>query len=143
MLALYFHCPLPTSILRVLDNDTMAEMPRVFQSTVPRTYQPNASGYTLQAEAWYLGVTTSLTPEDMEDKKWKLRLATSSRDRPPVLEGVTSEEEMVVIEDTFHKQEVMDYSLPDREEILFRYNNNYAYFIHYVPPLPPAPRNLF
>ena len=58
--------------------------------------------------------------EDMEDKKWKLRLVTSSKDRPPVLEGVTSEEEMVAIDDSFHKQEVVNYCLPDREDILFR-----------------------
>lgn len=121
LVAFYFHCPLPTAILRVIDNDTMTEIPRVFQTTVPYTYQPNSNGYTLQAEAWSNVMSTTLQPEDTEDKKWKLRLATSSCDRPPVLEGVTSEEEVAVIEESFHKQEVMDYCLPDREEILFRY----------------------
>lgn len=121
LIAVYFHCPLVSSILRVIDNDTMTEIPRVFQMTVPHTYQPNDNGYTLQAEAWSTGIMTTLQPEDTEDKKWRLRLVTSSRDRPPVLEGVVSEEDVAVIDESFHKQEVMDYCLPDREEILFRY----------------------
>ena len=120
LIAFHFHCPLPTSILRVIDNDTMEEMPRVFESTAPRTYHPNKKGYTLLAEAWVIGV--SLTAEDaLEDKKWKLRIASSSRDAPPQVEGITSEEEMVAIDDVFHKQDMMNYCLPDREELLFRY----------------------
>lgn len=115
-----FNCPLPTSILRVIDNDTMAEMPQVFQSTVPQQYRPNKKGYTLQAEAWLTGVAVS--SEDMEDKKWKLRIVTSNKDRPPILEGVTSDESMVAIDESFHKQEMMNYCLPDREEVLFRYS---------------------
>ena len=65
----------------------------------------------------------------MEDKKWRLRVVTSNGDKPPVLEGVATmagsssssqEEGAVLIEEVFHKQEVMDYCLPDREEVLFR-----------------------
>ncbi len=120
LIAFHFHCPLPTNILRVIDNDTMEEMPRVFESTMPRTYHPNGKGYTLQAEAWVIGVGVA-TDDTLEDKKWKLRIATSSRYAPPQLEGISSEEEMVAIDDTFHKQELTNYCLPDREEILFRY----------------------
>ena len=122
LIAFFFHCPLPTNILRVIDNDTMEEMTRIFESTVPQTYHPNRKGYTLQAEAWVMGV--GVAAEDaLEDKKWKLRVATSSRDAPPLMDGISSEEEMVAaIDDIFHKLEFMNYCLPDREEILFRYS---------------------
>ena len=121
LIAIYFQSPLTSSLLRVIDNDSAEEIPRVFQATVPHTYRPNGKGYTLQAEAWHTGVSSPVAlPEETEDKKWRLRLVTSSRDNPPVLEGVSREEDVVVIDEAFHKQEIMDYCLPDREDILFR-----------------------
>lgn len=120
LLAFHFHCPLPTHILRVINNDTMQEIPRIFESTIPQTYHPNEKGYTLQVEAWVIGVREAHEDSGGEDKKWQLRIASSSIDAPPQLEGVESEEDMVGINDVFHKQEVMNYCLPDREDILFR-----------------------
>ena len=122
LLAFAFSCPLPSSVLRVINNDTMTEIRRVFQTTVPQVYQPNKKGYTLQAEAWVSGVPVFTPSEESEDKKWKLRVVTTNKEKPPVLEDVTTDESpgMVMICDSFHKQELMNYCLPDREEVLFR-----------------------
>lgn len=90
-------------------------MPRVLHRTVPGVYTPNQNGYTLQAEAWVHGAIV----DDGEDKKWKLRVTTSNKDRPPILEGWSSEEGKEV-DEPFSKQELMDYCLPNREEVLFR-----------------------
>ena len=87
----------------------------MFQSTIPQIYQPNEKGYTIQAEAWVVGVVS----DEAEDKKFKLRIVTSHRDRPPLVEGC-SKEEGKVVDETFHKQEFINYCLPDREDILFR-----------------------
>lgn len=125
-IAFYFTCPLASSFLRVIDNDSMEEMPRVFQSTVPHLYKPNQRGYTLQAEAWLTSNSTPPAADDTEEKKWKLRIVTSNKDRPPVLEEVVTEEGgMSVIKDSFYKQEVTNFCLPDREQILFRYKIEY------------------
>ena len=116
-MAFSFQCHVSTCLLRVIDNDTMTEMPRVFQSTIPRVYQPNKKGYTLQAEVWLARVGGS-TAEELEDKKWKLRIVTSNRDEPPMMEG--SSEEDGLLEETLHKEEMIDYCLPDREDVMFR-----------------------
>ena len=116
-MAFQFNCPLQSSLLRIFDNDTMLDMPRALHLTIPATYQPNKKGYTLQAEAWLPG---ALTPrEEGEEKKWRLRVMTSSREKPPILEGWTTEETKD-IEESFHKEELMDYSLPNRDQVLFR-----------------------
>lgn len=116
-MAFHFNCPLQSSLLRVIDNDTMTEMPRALQRTIPCMYMPNRKGYTLQAEAWVTGGTVA--GDEGEDKKWKLRVITSSKESPPVLEGWSTEEGKE-IDETFSKQEIMDYCLPNREEVLFR-----------------------
>lgn len=113
--AFHFHCSLQSCLLRVIDNDTMTEMPRVFQRTTPCIYTPNHKGYTLQAEAWVPGVTTSVS--EVDDRKWKLLAITSNKERPPVLNWNTEDREE---EETFIRQEIVDYCLPNREEVLFR-----------------------
>lgn len=129
LLAFSLHSPLLSSILRVIDNDTMTEIPRVFESTVPHFYQPNEKGYTLLAEAWVPGVSSLASMEEVsvEDKRWKVRVVSSSKDRRMVLQDrpggttpITMDDGLIVIDDTFLKQEMNYYCLPDREEILFR-----------------------
>lgn len=119
LIAFHFTCPLHSSLLRVIDNDTMTEIPRVFQHTVPQVYHPNTRGYTFQAEAWIHGQPTAGGDGETDDRKWKLRIVTSSRDRPPSIEESSSSE------DTFQKKEIMDYCLPDREEIIFRFTKQH------------------
>lgn len=120
MVAFYFSCPQPTSILRVIDNDDMTEMPRVFQATVPCPYHPNKNGYTLQGEAWLPSTATPM--DEAEEKRWRLRIVTSHKDRPPTLEDLVPDSKggVVTVTNTFNKQEVMDYCLPDRDDILLR-----------------------
>ena len=116
-MAFQFTCPLQSCLLRIFDNDTMKEMPRAFHLTIPASYKPNKKGYTIQAEAWVPGFLVA--GEEGEEKKWRLRIMTSSRDKPPVLEG-WSTESVRDIDELFHKEEVMDYCLPNREQVLFR-----------------------
>ena len=47
-------------------------------------------------------------------------MITSNKERPPILEGWNMEEGKEV-EETFNKQDIMDYCLPNREEVLFRF----------------------
>lgn len=124
-MAFHFNCPLQSSLLRVFDNDTMAEMPRAFHLTIPCIYRPNHRGYTLQAEAWLPGVL--MPGEEGDEKKWRLRVMTSSREKQPVLEGWNTEDTKEV-EETFHKEEVMDYCLPNREQVLFRFVHTIQYY---------------
>lgn len=116
LVAFSFSCPLQSTLLRVIDNDTMEEMPQVFQVTIPRVYQPNEQGYTLQVEAWTTGAPP---PDEGDSKKWKLRVVTSNRDLPPLLEGCSTDEKKMT-EEVFHKQEMLTYCLPDREDIVLR-----------------------
>jgi len=106
----HFSCPVPTCLLRVIDNDTMTELPKLFNKTVPRDYSPNQHGYTLQAEAW-----AGAEPARSEvGGKWTLRLVSSNQQQPTVLGG---DSELP----SPNSQELADYCLPDRDNVLFRY----------------------
>ena len=86
----------------------MTELPRLFHATTPLTYTPNTHGYTVQVEAW------CGDSEGVEGGgKWGLRLVSSSEQLPVLVGG---EEEL----GTPHTQEVVDYCLPDRDNVLFR-----------------------
>lgn len=109
----YFECPISSYLFRVIDNDTNSEVPRVFHSTPPRIYQPNARGYTFQAEAWNNSTEGIL----LEEGRWSLRIVSSNQDLPEVEVEATNEE----VTSTFYSKEVVDYCLPDRDGCIFRY----------------------
>ena len=108
-----FECPVPTHLLRVIDNDTNTEVPRIFHNTPPCVYHPNSRGYTFQAEAWNNSSEGMLT----EGGKWSLRIVSSSPDLPKMEGEVTTNEEVTTM---FYSKEIVDYCLPDRDGCIFR-----------------------
>ncbi|XP_028639009.1 androglobin [Grammomys surdaster] len=98
---------LPICMLHVINNDTLEQVPKVFQKVVPYNYTKNKKGYTFVAEA-YTGETF------VSGARWKLRLIGSynplpflSRDSPC---------------NTFSIKEIRDYYIPNDKKILFRYS---------------------
>ena len=124
----YFECPVSSYLFRVIDNDTNSEVPRVFHNTPPCIYQPNARGYTFQAEAWNNSTEGILS----EEGRWSLRIVSSNRDLPEMEGEVTNEE----VASTFYSKEVVDYCLPDRDGSIFRYKNTLILLpiFNYYPP---------
>ena len=110
----YFECPIPSYLFRIIDNDTNTEVPRVFHSTPPQVYQPNARGYTFQTEAWN---SSSAEGVLSDESRWSLRIVSSNEELPEI-EGEMANEEVT---STFHTKEVVDYCLPDRDGCMFRY----------------------
>ena len=119
-----FECTIPSHLLRVIDNDTNTEVPRIFHNTPPCVYHPNSRGYTFQAEAWNNSSEGILT----EVGKWSLRIVSSSPELPK-MEGEATNEEIMT---TFYSKEIIDYCLPDRDGCLFRYVTflNLSYILH-------------
>uniref|UniRef100_A0A2K6FHJ7 Androglobin n=1 Tax=Propithecus coquereli TaxID=379532 RepID=A0A2K6FHJ7_PROCO len=97
---------LPVCMLHVVNNDTMEQVPKVFQKVVPYLYTKNKKGYTFVAEV-FTGDTYAVA------SRWKLRLIGSytplpclSRDSPC---------------NTFTIKEIRDHYIPNDKKILFRY----------------------
>eukprot|EP00057_Strongylocentrotus_purpuratus_P006163 XP_011660637.1 PREDICTED: androglobin isoform X28 [Strongylocentrotus purpuratus] len=100
------YCSIPTCMLRVVDNDTGEEIPRVFQRVAPYEYKKNRRGYTFLAEA-----RTSDLP--LASGKWRMRLIGSSSPLPqPARDGLNS---------SFLLKEIRDYYIPNKENIIMRY----------------------
>ena len=96
---------IPTCLLRVIDNDTGDELPRVFQRVTPQLMQPNKSGYTLVAEARSSG---SIQPAG----KFRLRMIGSSEPLPvPYKDRINTH---------FSTRELRDYYVPNKYKIIFR-----------------------
>ncbi|XP_012510972.1 PREDICTED: androglobin [Propithecus coquereli] len=97
---------LPVCMLHVVNNDTMEQVPKVFQKVVPYLYTKNKKGYTFVAEV-FTGDTYAVA------SRWKLRLIGSytplpclSRDSPC---------------NTFTIKEIRDHYIPNDKKILFSY----------------------
>ncbi|XP_070569023.1 androglobin-like isoform X9 [Ptychodera flava] len=98
---------IPTCMLRVVDNDTGEEIPRVFQRVAPYEYKRNKRGYTFVAEA-------RTTDMPLPSGKWRMRLIGSLSPLPqPIRENLTS---------TFNVKEIRDYYLPNDNNIILRYS---------------------
>ncbi|XP_043930477.1 androglobin [Protopterus annectens] len=97
---------IPSSVLHVVKNDTLEEIPRVFSKVVPYTYTKDKKGFTFVAEAH-----TGDAP--LPAGKWRLRLIGSSGPLP-----VLSREP---INNSFAVKELRDYYVPNEKQILFRY----------------------
>ncbi|XP_045661250.1 androglobin [Ursus americanus] len=98
---------LPVCVLHVVNNDTMEQVPKVFQKVVPYHYTKNKKGYTFVAEA-FTGDTY------VPSSRWKLRLIGSYNPLPCL-----SRESPC---NTFTMKEIRDYYIPNDKKILFRYS---------------------
>ncbi|XP_048210208.1 androglobin [Perognathus longimembris pacificus] len=98
---------LPVCMLHVVNNDTMEQVPKVFQKVVPYLYTKNKKGYTFVAEA-FTGDTF------VSGSRWKLRLIGSYTPLPCLTRESPS--------NTFSIKEVRDYYIPNDKKILFRYS---------------------
>ncbi|KAL1770490.1 androglobin isoform X4 [Sigmodon hispidus] len=98
---------LPICMLHVVNNDTMEQVPKVFQKVVPYHYPKNKKGYTFVAEAYTGDAYVS-------SARWKLRLIGSYNPLP----FLTRESPC----STFTMKEIRDYYIPNDKKILFRYS---------------------
>ncbi|KAJ8026646.1 Androglobin [Holothuria leucospilota] len=97
---------IPTCMLRVVNNDTGEEIPRVFQRVAPYEYQRNRNGYTFVGEAR----TTDLP---LNGGKWRMRLIGSATPLPrPLRENLNS---------NFTVKEIKDYYIPNKNFTIMRY----------------------
>ncbi|XP_077977911.1 androglobin-like isoform X2 [Glandiceps talaboti] len=98
---------IPTCMLRVVDNDTGEEIPRVFQRVAPFEYKRNKRGYTFVAEA-------RTTDMPLAGGKWRMRMIGSLSPLPqPMRENLNS---------TFNVKEIRDYYIPNDSNIILRYS---------------------
>ncbi|XP_066285114.1 androglobin-like isoform X10 [Branchiostoma lanceolatum] len=100
------YTPVTTCMLRVVNNDTREDVPRVFQRVAPHVYKKNKSGYTFVAEA-------RAGDLPLPGNKWRMRLIGSSSPLPaPLKETLTT---------NFAVKELRDYYMPNKDCIMFRY----------------------
>ncbi|XP_046325515.2 androglobin-like isoform X6 [Haliotis rufescens] len=100
------YVPINTCMLRVVNNDTGEEIPRVFQKVAPYVYKKNRKGYTFVAEARTLD-------QGMMSGSWRMRLIGSLSPLPsPRNQDVNS---------SFTAKEIRDYYLPNAKHSIFRY----------------------
>ncbi|XP_038195393.1 androglobin [Arvicola amphibius] len=107
ILAPKVYTTLPICMLHVVNNDTMEQVPKVFQKVVPYLYPKNKKGYTFVAEAYTGDAYVS-------GARWKLRLIGSYNPLPSL-----SRESPC---NTFTIKEIRDYYIPNDKKILFRYS---------------------
>lgn len=100
------YSPLPVCTLHVINNDTLEEIPRVFNRVEPHLYTQNKSGYTFVAEAH-----TGDTP--LTGGKWRMRLI-GSREPLPQLSKETPR-------DNFSVKELKGYYIPNKKNIICRH----------------------
>ncbi|ERE81850.1 calpain-7-like protein [Cricetulus griseus] len=98
---------LPICLLHVVNNDTMEQVPTVFQKVVPCLYPKNKKGYTFVAEAYTSDAYVS-------GARWKLRLIGSDNPLPFLSRDTPCS--------TFILKEIKDYYIPNDKKILFRYS---------------------
>lgn len=94
-------------MLHVINNDTLEQVPKVFQKVVPYLYSKNKKGYTFVAEAYTGDAFVS-------GARWKLRLIGSYNPLPFLARDSPCS--------TFTIKEIRDYYIPNDKKILFRYS---------------------
>ncbi|XP_027743146.1 androglobin isoform X2 [Empidonax traillii] len=97
---------IPSCRLRVVDNDTLEEMPHIFFEVVPHVYPKNKKGYTFVAEA-HTG------DQHVAAGKWKLRLMSSHSPLP-----LLSRE---AVKNVYSTRLFKGHYIPNKENIMFRY----------------------
>ncbi|XP_007941410.1 androglobin [Orycteropus afer afer] len=98
---------LPVCMLHVVNNDTMEQVPKLFQKVVPYLYTKNKKGYTFVAEAFTGDTFVSAS-------RWKLRIIGPYHPLPCLSRDPPS--------NTFAMKEIKDYYIPNDKSILFRYS---------------------
>ncbi|TRY99192.1 hypothetical protein DNTS_001990 [Danionella cerebrum] len=98
--------PLPSCIVHVINNDTLQEIPRVFNLVEPYTYTPNKGGYTVVAEA-LIGDAPAI------GGKWRLRLIGSREPLPQPAREVSN--------NNFSVDELKGYYFPNEKNIICRH----------------------
>ncbi|KAK7132938.1 hypothetical protein R3I94_014983 [Phoxinus phoxinus] len=98
--------PLPVCIVHVINNDTLEEIPRVFNRVEPYTYTPNKGGYTFVAEA-HPGDTSVIGGQ------WRMRLIGSREPLPQLARETPS--------NIFSVKELKGYYIPNQKNIICRH----------------------
>ncbi|XP_062575227.1 androglobin-like [Saccostrea cucullata] len=101
------YVPVNTCLLRVVNNDTGEEIPRVFQKVAPYVYKKNRKGYTFVAEA-------RTTDQGIPSNKWRMRLIGSLSPLPAPAKPDTVNSSFVV-------KHITDYYVPNSKDVIFRY----------------------
>ncbi|XP_063712017.1 androglobin-like isoform X5 [Symsagittifera roscoffensis] len=101
-----------TAFLRVVDNDTGKEIPKVFMRVAPYTFTKNQKGYTFFCEAR----TTDLP---VANGRWRMRLIGNQAPLPtPIGAGEVNSN----LNSSFFTREIKDYYVPNEKNIVFRYS---------------------
>ncbi|XP_062043267.1 androglobin [Lepus europaeus] len=101
------YATLPVCMLHVVNNDTLEQVPKVFQKVVPYLYTKNKKGYTFVAEAF--------TGDNyISASRFKLRLIGPYTPLPCLSRDTPC--------NTFAIKEIRDYYIPNDKKILFRYS---------------------
>ncbi|XP_004674193.1 PREDICTED: androglobin [Condylura cristata] len=98
---------LPVCMLHIVNNDTMEQVPKLFQKVMPYLYTKNKKGYTFVAEAFTSDMYVS-------SSRWKLRLIGPYNPLPFLIREFPC--------NTFAIKEIRDYYIPNDKKILFRYS---------------------
>lgn len=99
------YCNLNNCLLRVINNDTYKEIPKVFNKVSPYAYARNKRGYTIIAES---------REQPMNPGRWRLRLIGSS----PCL--IAPKENKPEIASAFETKEIKDYYIPNDNNSIMR-----------------------
>ncbi|ESO89380.1 hypothetical protein LOTGIDRAFT_229226 [Lottia gigantea] len=100
------YVPINTCLLRVINNDTGEELPKVFQKVAPYVYKKNKKGYTMVAEA-------RTTDQSIMSGSWRMRLI-GSLSPLPAPRGTD-------VNCSFSVKEIRDYYIPNSKHIILRY----------------------
>ncbi|RNA11153.1 androglobin isoform X31, partial [Brachionus plicatilis] len=94
-------------LLKVINNDTYKEVPKVFNKVSPYTYAKNRRGYTILAEA-------RISDQPAGAGRWRLRLIGSS----PVL--IAPRNNKSEIQSSFDIRDTRDYYIPTENKLIMR-----------------------
>ncbi|EHA98540.1 Calpain-7-like protein [Heterocephalus glaber] len=94
-------------VLHVINNDTMEQVPKVFQKVVPYLYTKNKKGYTFVVEAFSGDMYVPAS-------QWKLRLIGQYTPLPFLARDSPCS--------SFSTKEIRGYYIPNNKKILFRYS---------------------
>uniref|UniRef100_A0A9J8BKH2 Androglobin n=1 Tax=Cyprinus carpio carpio TaxID=630221 RepID=A0A9J8BKH2_CYPCA len=98
--------PLPVCIVHVINNDTLEEIPKVFNRVEPYIYTPNKDGYTFVAEA-----QTGDMP--VIGGKWRMFLIGCREPLPQLARETPS--------NNFSVKELKGYYIPNQKDIICRH----------------------
>ncbi|KAK6170744.1 hypothetical protein SNE40_019059 [Patella caerulea] len=101
------YVPINTCMLRVINNDTGEEVPKVFQKVAPYVYKKNKKGYTVIADA-------RTTEQSIMSGSWRMRLI-GSLSPLPAPRGTE-------VNSSFSVKEIRDYYIPNSKNIILRYS---------------------